>query len=162
EDHAQIFGGAGDARSDDQGRFTLGGLEPGVYNLTLSKVPGRPGVTAAAIEGVRVRAGADTPADLTIIEGHPLRGIVVDRETRQPVPRILVGHHGPAHPRSGAAVGSTRADDQGRFTFHVPPGEHYVYLMEWGGHSRLDHRTVVVPERGEIEPIRLMRWIKRA
>ena len=49
-------------------------------------MPGRPDATARAVEGVRVRAGADTPADLAIIEGRPLRGVVVDRETGGPVP----------------------------------------------------------------------------
>ena len=161
EDHDRVLGGSGDARSDDRGRFALLGLEPGVYNLILSQAPGRPGATARALEGVRVRAGADTPADMAIIEGRPLRGMVIDRDTGQPVPRILVGCYGQTHPPSGAAVESTRADDQGRFTFHVPPGEHSVYLMEWGGNSRLDHRTVVVPGRGEIEPIQLMRRIQR-
>ncbi len=69
-------------RADDQGRFLLGGLEPGVYNLLLMKVPGRPDATARAVEGVRVRAGDDTTADLAVIEGRPMRGVVVDRDDR--------------------------------------------------------------------------------
>ena len=32
--------------SDEQGRYVLGGLEPGVYNLVLSRVPGRLEATA--------------------------------------------------------------------------------------------------------------------
>jgi hypothetical protein len=120
-------------------------------------VPGRHGATARAVEGVRVRAGADTPADLVVITSRPLRGVVVDRDTGQPVPGIQVGCYGPARPRSGAAVESHKADDQGRFTFHVPPGEHYVYLMEGDIGSRLAHRDVVVPDQGDIESVRLMR-----
>ena len=57
--------------TDEQGRFTISGLEPGVYGVLLRKVPGRANATAAAVEGVRVRAGADTTADLAVIEGRP-------------------------------------------------------------------------------------------
>src|SRR5262249_13872854 len=143
--------------SDDRGRFVLGGAEPGVYNVLFHGVPGRPDVTACAAEGVRVRAGADSPADLTVIEGRPLRGVVVDRETDQPVPGIRVGCYGPARPRSGAAVESHLTDDRGRFTFHVPPGEQYVYLQEGAFDNRLARQTIVIPEQGKIEFVRLMR-----
>jgi hypothetical protein len=146
-----------EATSDDQGRFVLGGAEPGVYNVLFNGVSGRPAATARAVECVRVRAGADTPADLTVVEGRPLRGVVVDRDTGEPVPGIEVGCYGPARPRSGAAVESRRADDLGRFMFHVPPGEQYVYLQEGDIGYRLSRQTIVVPQEGKIELVRLMR-----
>ena len=149
-------GGWAETVSDEQGRFGLGGMEPGVYNVLLHGVPDRPEVTARAVECVRVRAGADATADLAVIEGRPLRVEAIDRDTGRLVPRTLIGCYGPARPRSGAAVESHRADDQGRITFHVPPGEQYVYLMEGGFGSRQAHRTVAVPERGEVEPVRLL------
>ncbi len=157
EHHVRILGGGDEAVSDEQGRYVLGGLEPGVYNLVLSRVPGRPEATARAVEGLRVRAGADTPADLTVIEGRPLRGVVIDREDDRPVAGIRVGCYGPAYPTSAARVDSRKTDDRGRFTFHVPPGEQHVYIMDGISSSRLSRRDLVVPERGEIEPIRLMR-----
>ena len=96
-------------------------------------MPGRADAAARAIEGVRVRLGADTPADLAVIAGRPLRGTVVDRDTGRPVPGTLVGCYGPARPQSGADVQAHRADDPGRFTFHaVLPGEQHVYIMEMG------------------------------
>ncbi len=162
EHRPHIIGGWVETTSDDQGRFLLGGAEPGVYNLLFHGIPGRTDAAARAVECVRVRAGADTPADLVVTAGRPLRGVVIDRDTGQPVPGIEVGCYGPARPRSGAAVESHKADDQGRFTFHVPPGEQYVYLMEGGSNTRLSHRNVIVPEQGEIEPVRLMRWTHRA
>ena len=116
--------------TDEQGRFAVTGLEAGVYNLLFQGVPGRPGVTARAVEGLRVRAGADSPADLTLIEGRPLRGIVIDQETDKPQAGAMVGCYGPARPQSGAAVESRTTDEHGQFLFHVPPGEHYVYLMD--------------------------------
>ena len=55
-----------------------------------------------------MRAGADTPVDLTLIEGRPLRGVVIDQETDRPVAGVLVGCYGPARPQSGGAVQNAR------------------------------------------------------
>jgi hypothetical protein len=160
ERHDRVLGGWGLARSDDQGRFVISGLEPGVYNVVLLGIFGRADATARAEEGVRVRAGADSTADMTVMEGRPLRVMVVDRITGQPVPGIPVGCHGSARPRSGAIVLMGKTDDQGRYTFHVPPGEQYLYLADGSQNQRVAHRDVMVPERGEVEPVRLIRWIR--
>jgi len=157
EHRQRILGGWGEAVTDEQGRFAITGLEPGVYNLLFQGVPGRPEVAARAVEGVRVRAGAAALADLTMIEGRPLRGVVIDRETSGPQAGAEVGCYGPAHPQSGAAVESRRTDKHGQFLFHVPPGEQYVYLMDGSSFSRLSQRRLVVPEQGEVEPVRLLR-----
>ena len=149
DSHQRILGGWGSSQSDEQGRFAITGLEPGVYNLLFEKAPGRPHATARAVEGVRVRAGQSTAALMKLIEGRPLRGVVINRATEQAVAGIQVGCYGPARPRSGAAVQSCRSDFQGVFTFHVPPGEHFIYLMEGPPFSgRLSKRTVDVPEHG--------------
>ena len=94
---------------------------------------------------------------MTVIRGRPLRGVVIDRETDKPVADIRVACYGPAHPRSGAAVESHKTDTQGRFTFHVPPGEQHVYMMDGMSSSRLGRRDLFVPEQGEIESFRLLR-----
>ncbi len=152
----RILGGWGEGMTDDQGRFIIVGLEPGVYNVLFETARGRARATARANEGLRVTAGALTPANLTVVEGRPVRGIVIDQETNRPVGGALVGCYGPARPDSGAAVQSRTTDEQGRFTFHVPPGEQRVYIMD-GSFSSLSKRTVVVPDQGEIEPVRLLR-----
>jgi RNA polymerase sigma factor (sigma-70 family) len=158
EHRTKILGGGwGDAMTDDQGRFVIIGLEPGVYNLLCLRVRGREQATARAVEGLRVRAGADTTVDLTLIEGRPLRGVVIDRETDRPAAGVLVGCYGPARPQSGAAVQNQRTDEQGRFTFYLPAGEQYVYIMDGSSSGRLGSQTVVVLDQGEIEPVRLVR-----
>ena len=157
EHHVRILDGYGEGVTDKQGRFLVGGLEPGVFNLLFRGLPGHDQLTARAVEGFRVRAGVETPASMTIIRGRPLRGVVIDRETDKPVAGILVGCYGPAHPRSGAAVDAHKTDTQGRFTFHVPSGEQHVYLMEGISSSRLSRRELFVPEQGEIESFRLLR-----
>ncbi len=50
--------GWGQAVTDGEGKFVVGGLEAGVYNLILMGVPGRAHATARAVEGVRVKTGA--------------------------------------------------------------------------------------------------------
>jgi RNA polymerase sigma factor (sigma-70 family) len=161
EHNDKMFNGAwGEAVSDARGRFTMGGLQPGVYNLLFQRVPGRERAAASAVEAVRVRANEDAPADLKVIEGRPLRGIVIDAKTDRPAPEMQVGCYGPAHPRSGAAVESRKTDAEGRFTFFVPPGEQYVYVMDGSSLSRLGHDIVVVPEQGDVRPVRLL-WDMR-
>jgi RNA polymerase sigma factor (sigma-70 family) len=150
-------GGWGDALTDEKGRFVIGSLEPGVYNLLFQRARGRTQATARAVEGLRVRAGADTSVDLTLIDGRPLRGLVIDQETEQPVAGASVGCYGPATPQSGAAVESRRTDDAGRFTFYLPPGEQHVYIMDGSSFGHLSRRTVVLPDQGDIEPVRLVR-----
>ena len=68
-----------------------------------------------------MRAGAFTPANLTVVEGRPVRGVVIDQETNRPVAGALVGCYGPARPDSCAAVESRRTDEQGHSRFTSPP-----------------------------------------
>ena len=157
EYHQRMLGGWGTSLADDQGRFAITGLEPGVYNLLFMKAPGRPLVTARAVEGIRVRAGESAAALMKVMEGRPVRGTVIDRATGKPVPGFHVGCHGPARPQSGAAVLGQKTDLQGNFTFHLPPGENFVYLMDGNPQSsRLSKRTIDVPEQGEVERIELV------
>ncbi len=156
EHHPRFFGCRGEATTNDQGRFFVGGLPPAVYNVMLRQVPGRPRATSAAVECLRVRAGADTEADLVAIEGRPIRGVVLDRDTGKPVPGTLVGCYGPARPLSSGEVGEQRTDDQGQFAFYVPPGEQHIYCTYGYGNSRLDHKVILVPAQGEVGPIRLL------
>jgi RNA polymerase sigma factor (sigma-70 family) len=151
-----LGGGWGDATTDDQGRFVIIGLEPGVYNVLPIRARGRDQGTARAIEGVRVRAGAETPADLKLIDGRPLRGVVIDQVDDRPVAGAMVGCYGPARPQSGAAVQNQITDEQGSFTFFLPPGEQNVYLMDGKLVGRLTSQTVILPEQGELEPVRLL------
>ena len=51
ERRVRSSGGYGEGVSDKQGRFLVGGLEPGVYNLLFQEVPGHDQLTARAVEG---------------------------------------------------------------------------------------------------------------
>ncbi len=152
------LGGWGSSpRADEEGRFAITELVPGVYNLLFESAPGRPMAAARAVEGVRVRGGQSTAALMKVFEGQPLRGIVIDRTTGQTVAGMQVGCYGPARPQSGAAVQFQKTDIRGVFTFHVPPGENFVYLMNGNLSSgRSSRRMIDVPEHGDIELVKLV------
>ena len=143
--------------SDAEGRFHIAGLEPGVFNVVLLELPGRKHAAAAAVEGMRVKAGADATADLAVTEGRPLRGVVIDHgDGDKPLAGARVGCQGPAQPRSGSALMVTTTDDGGRFTFHVPPGEQFVFVIDDPAHGRMGRRIAAVPEQGELPPVFLL------
>jgi protocatechuate 3,4-dioxygenase beta subunit len=149
--------GWGQAVTDDQGWFRIDRLEPGVFNLILLEVPGRKHATATAAEGVRVEAGTEATADLAVIEGRPLRGVVVDLgDDGKPLRGARVGCQGPPQPQSGQALMATETDDRGRFAFHVPPGEHFVFVIDDPARNRTGRRLVTVPEEGENLPVYLL------
>lgn len=148
-----VDGSSNHATSDAQGSFTIT-LTPGVYNLLFLKGPNGERSTANAVQFLRVAANRETRADLTMIEGRRIHGIVMDGESGKGKADVLVGYHGPARPRSGAAIINTRTDDHGWFELYVPPGDAYVYLQ---AHTTLSSssrsQTLTVPETGEADSI---------
>ena len=93
---------------------------------------------------------------MKVIEGRPLRGVVLDGDAGTPVAGSPVGLYGPARPQVGAAVQVNKSDADGGFVFQVPPGENYVYLMDVLSNRRSSRRTLIVPEEGEVEIVRLV------
>ncbi len=75
---------------------------------------------------------------------------MIDAEIRAPLAGVMVGYHGTARPRSGAAVAGTRTDAAGRFELSAPPGPSYVYIMD--GHRRANISAVDVSVPGERDP----------
>jgi hypothetical protein len=150
-------GAGGEVTCDAEGKFTINGLEAGVYNVCLDRVPGRIKATARGVVGVRVRSAEDTEVELKVFDGIPLQGLVIDPSTNQGLPDVWVWCKGPAQPSPGSTIDVQRSDEHGRFTFFVPPGENYVYLpLSEGRASRLGRTSVSVPNSGNVPPIRLV------
>ena len=115
----RILGGWGDAMTDDQGRFLIDGLEPGVYNVLFQRVRGPCRGHGPGRGGVRVRAGADTPADLTVDRGpalarrrdrpgdRPARARILGRLLRPGTAPIRGGRPSRAGPTNRAVSRST-------------------------------------------------------
>jgi RNA polymerase sigma factor (sigma-70 family) len=140
-------GAGGEASTDASGRFMVDELGPGVFNVLLVDSGRGKRFTARAVEGVRVKAGDEARADLVMIEGRRLHGIVTDFAEGKPMAGIAVQSYNPAHPRSGHWELSTTTDNAGNFELFVPPGWADVYCR---GHYQ--HRTVFADR--EPDPIR--------
>jgi RNA polymerase sigma factor (sigma-70 family) len=157
-DHSpgQILGGNyGAATSDAEGRFEVGSLAPGVYNLLFWTAPGGQHLTARAVEGVRVEAGQDARADLQLLAGRRLQGVVVDGETGKPLAGVRVSYYRTSHPQSGAACQGVGADEQGRFEGYVPPGPVFIYVASIPNPGEGSRRRLVVSEDHDPDPIEL-------
>jgi RNA polymerase sigma factor (sigma-70 family) len=149
--------GWGDAVSDASGRFEVGGLAAGVYNLLFVESPKDRRFTARGVEGVRVETGQEARADLALIEGRRLLGAVLDAVTGQPLGGVSVSLYSAARPRSGAACQNTKTDERGDFEFFVPPGPARVYIAETRCILDLEQsrRTLDVPAEADPAPVSL-------
>ena len=128
DEHNRNLIGSGWAISDALGRFRIEALAPGVYNLCLRSSPRGERFTAQAVEGVRIRAGENAPADLKLVAGRRVHGRVVDATTGKLMSGVFVSCISSSWPGSGGAGQSVHTDDQGSFECFVPPGLAYVYL----------------------------------
>ena len=137
--------GDGSAVTDRNGRYVLRHLGPGSYNVAL----GLSGElarewTAIAHEGVPVEEGDHVEeVDFSLIRGSVITGKVTAIQTGGPVPGVLVGVYGPAHPQSSGWVQNTEAAADGAYSLRVPAGEQYLYLQgKWPrGFSEPERRS---------------------
>lgn len=152
--NSDSFAGAGgQAVSDANGRYMIGGLEPEVYNVLFLRATGNPKLTAEAVEAVRVKARETVELPITARVGRRLHGTVVDDDTGQPLANMRIGYYGAARPRSGAAVMGTKSDAHGQFELFVPPGSAFVYIMHPGYGGRQREVNLVVPADRDPEPV---------
>ncbi len=112
-----------EAVTDADGRFVIGGLEPGVFNLNLVKVPGRDDAKARALEAIRVRPGAETRADMKALDGRPLRGVV----------RVHILHSTEQDAKPGALLGAyvVRYSDGSQDRIPIVYGKNVVNWWNW-------------------------------
>lgn len=139
--------------SDSEGRYVFGGLHPDVYNLFFLRSPENPTLTAEAVEGVRVKAGAEVTASLKAVQGRRLYGTVTDEETGQALADVPIAYQGSSRPRSGAASTNFKSNELGEFELFVPPGAAhlFVYDPKYGGRQR--NQTLTVPADKDPEPV---------
>jgi RNA polymerase sigma factor (sigma-70 family) len=152
-------GGYGETQTDANGRYRLGSLRPGLYNVLFEKTSEQSKITAAAREAIRVEVGKAASVDFQAAEGRLLAGKVVGNEDGKPIPDLHVGYYGSARPRSGAACMMVRTDPRGTFRFYVPPGTAYLYVAESRGPVITDSsRTLEVPADRDPEEVQLVSY----
>lgn len=147
-------GGWGEATTNQDGRYVIGGLPGGDYNILLLGGAEKT-LTAAAHDSVRLKSAVTLQADFALIVGKRLSGRVVDEKTGQPIAGCYVGYQGTARPQSGGAIEGATTNAQGEFELFVPPGKSHVYVAdarETGADSQQD---VEVPQDRDPEPVTL-------
>jgi hypothetical protein len=87
------------------------------------------GLTAAAVEGVRVKEGDHVAGvDLALTPGALVQGKVTSA-AGTPVAGALVASYGPARPKSGAACQNIRTAADGTYTMRLPAGHSKLYYQ---------------------------------
>jgi hypothetical protein len=122
--------GGGEAITDGDGHFTIGQLAPSNYNLNVYLTgPMDRDWTSVAYDSTPLKEGEKRAGlDIQLIKGGLIQGTVRYSDGR-PVEGMDVGIYGPARPRSGAWVQSSKTDRYGKYTLRVPSGKQWVYLM---------------------------------
>ncbi len=133
--HAQGVARRGwfEVRTDDAGRYTLR-MTRDHYNIWAIQADRMP----LAIKALKAEPGIRTSGhDIRMVRGGWVKGRVLTASgDPAPIPTKYanqIGHHGPARPRTGAAVTSAAINEDSSFRIHVAPGRNYIYVM--GGDS---------------------------
>jgi beta-lactamase regulating signal transducer with metallopeptidase domain/protocatechuate 3,4-dioxygenase beta subunit len=125
--------GSFEVRTDDAGRYTLR-VTRDHYNIWAIQADRMP----LAIKALKAEPGIRTIGhDIRMVRGGWVKGRVLTASgDPAPIPAKYaneIGHHGPARPRTGAAVTSAPINEDSSFRIHVAPGRNYIYVM--GGDS---------------------------
>jgi beta-lactamase regulating signal transducer with metallopeptidase domain len=143
--------GWGETKSDGDGRYSLR-MTRDHYNIWAVQPERMPLAIKALKAEPGVRSGGH---DIHMVRGGFVKGrILTPSGEPAPIPEghaNKVAHYGPARPRTGAAVTSTRINADGTFRLHVAPGRNYVYVMngsaaaivEVGDGKEVEHDLIV-------------------
>ena len=113
---------------DANGRFRFAGLTVGAYNIALPRTFDRSEWTMPVRGLVQVSAGQTVRGiDLQLERGAMVSGIVTDAETGLPLDGVHVSALSGIEQRQ-SSVGSTRTDDEGRYTLRLPSGQTRLHL----------------------------------
>ncbi len=111
--------------SSPDGNFKLGGLPPETYILSLDPPEG---YVAIALTGIELEAGEHyTGAELKLIAGGLIAGIVTDEETGELLAGIRIRTRGPADPSRGSSAREAETDENGRYQLRLAPGKNQVW-----------------------------------
>jgi protocatechuate 3,4-dioxygenase beta subunit/thiol-disulfide isomerase/thioredoxin len=112
------------ARTDEEGRYVLTGLGPGLHRLAVKPTGAYEGWFLSEPErNVGVKAG-ETTADvvLRLTPGETVRGRVVDAETGKPLAGVSV--------EESSSFQSVKTKEDGTFELRAAPGEIWISIQE--------------------------------
>ncbi len=141
------IGGFGDAITDADGKYLIGGLNRGKFHIYFAE--GSDPKLMAVAQTVDLDIGKTVEVNLSAIVGKRLSGRVVDVKSGQPISGRTVTCTGPARPGGNNSTADT--DENGEFEFFVPPGRSKVTAAEHGLVGQDSVREFDVPAEGELE-----------
>jgi hypothetical protein len=147
-------GGWGSAETDAEGRYEIGGLAAGEYNIMVLETSDKR-LTAPAHAGLNLKSRDTAPADFALIEGRRIHGRVLSVDAKQAVVGCTVSYHGSSRPQTTGATLSTVTNDQGEFELFVPPGPSHVYVAESREESAQSMKDLEVLANRDPEAIEL-------
>ncbi len=136
----------GEATTDAEGRFEIRGLAEGRANLALDKLPADNPWTFQPARNVRLTAGATASAEIELIEGVAVSGLVTSGDGK-PLAGIGVSARVVVGPNLASPPLRTATDSAGRYRFRLFPGDATIYAQTEPGNWDTDlRRTVPIPE----------------
>lgn len=121
--------GSGIGMTDASGHFSISRLKPSRYIVAMQPDDDRFGDWTARAAEIDVAQGEHATANLPLIHGGIITGIVRDQESHKGLAGLDVALHGPAHPSAAAGVQWARTNADGVYRMRVPPGTQTIYLM---------------------------------
>ena len=121
--------------TDGNGHYRFASLPGGWFNLFIDDDTDLD-AAAAAIDSFKLNAGQTATAPpIRLVRGGLIKGRMIDDGTGNAV-RLREGDyldiqsHGPARPRSGAAVQVAKIREDGTFEIRLPPGDSWLGVRE--------------------------------
>ncbi len=121
----QQYYGRSAAVTDERGAFALDQFKRGVQTVY---VEAPEGWTAEPIEHVAANAGEPVElADIELIRGGVVTGVVGDRETGEPVTMAAVMAYASEEDFPFAGLWTAFADAEGQYELRMPPGRYWLH-----------------------------------
>lgn len=119
------------AVTGSDGSFELGGLPPGRYRVTVAAAPRVP-------HGIDLELERDEHLAIELPEAHEAAGIVVNRDSGEPVPWASVTLRATSERSTTRPFAETRAGGRGEFSFSgVGPGAYSLHVTAEGHANRI-------------------------
>ena len=119
--------GSGTGRSDAKGNFSINRLKPSRYVVAIQPDDDRLGDWTARAAEVDVAQGEHATANLVMVHGGMITGVVRDQETHKGLAGLDIGLHGPAHPRQ-CWRNPMGQDQRRRRVSHASSGRNPIHL----------------------------------
>lgn len=143
-------------RADSLGRYVIKGLPGEIYTVFVQHYGEPPEWISPVVPLLETQPGMKCEAvDFVIERGALQEGVLRDKDTEQPIPNAWLIAMNPGDGENisrSEAIGASRTDSMGKFTFRLPTGVSFLYFFTVpDGYVYPDKqgRTFITVEAGE-------------